>query len=277
MEELQKIEQDGYSLSKPSDLLEVGRVLKAFIVKNNLSTKIAGKDYPHVDGWKFAGANFALTAIPGTPVKKHTDEMIRIVFVDVLYQNQGKQWTKEKVVYSGFLNDEEGYILATQGKTVKRELIKPYFAYECQCDIIRLSDGVKVSSGTGFCSNLELGKSEFDEYAVNSMAQTRSIGKGYRNIIGFIMNEAGLESTPAEEMEEERIRHQEATKNAEKPKGKKELPLLTKDQEKTVLKQINSGERTNLDALEKAFTLTDDQRNAFNSLLQSKAKKNENN
>lgn len=273
MEELQKSQQEGYSLSRPSDLLEVGKALKVFIQKNNLSTNIAGKDYAHVDGWKFAGANFALTAIPSTPEKKHSGEMIRIVFVEVPYSYKGKPYMKEKVVYAGFLSDEEGYLIATQGKTIKRELVKPYFAYECQCDIIRLSDGVKVSSGTGFCSNLELGKAEFDEYAVNSMSQTRSVGKGYRNIIGYIMNEAGYENTPAEEMDGEKIKHQEATNSGQKPKSKKELPLLNKEQEKKVLKQISSGQRDSIEALEKVYTLTDDQRNAFNALLQSRTKK----
>jgi hypothetical protein len=86
---------------------------------------------------------------------------------------------------------------------VTRETTHPYFLYECECKIIRLTDGVTVGFGLGMCSNMEDAKVEFEEYAVASMAQTRTIGKAYRNLIGFIMKGAGIEGTPAEEMPEE--------------------------------------------------------------------------
>ena len=56
--------------------------------------------------------------------------------------------------------------------------------------------------GTGFamCSKKEYKKKSFDEYAILSMAQTRAIGKAYRNLIGWMMKLAGYEGTPAEEM-----------------------------------------------------------------------------
>lgn len=57
-----------------------------------------------------------------------------------------------------------------------------------------------VSIGYAVCSNKEVIKKGFDEYAILSMAQTRAIGKAYRNKIGFIMKLAGFQSTPSEEM-----------------------------------------------------------------------------
>lgn len=54
--------------------------------------------------------------------------------------------------------------------------------------------------GVAICSNKETSKKSFDEYAVLSMAQTRAIGKAYRNRIGWIMKLAGYESSPSEEM-----------------------------------------------------------------------------
>lgn len=56
--------------------------------------------------------------------------------------------------------------------------------------------------GTGFavCTNKESRKRSFDEYAVLSMAQTRAIGKAYRNIVGWVIKLAGYETTPSEEM-----------------------------------------------------------------------------
>lgn len=57
-----------------------------------------------------------------------------------------------------------------------------------------------VSVGMALCSNEESKKKSFDEYAVLSMAQTRAIGKAYRNLLGWVMKLAGYESTPSEEM-----------------------------------------------------------------------------
>lgn len=60
--------------------------------------------------------------------------------------------------------------------------------------------GQSVGVGYAVCSNKEAKKKSFDEYAVLSMAQTRAIGKAYRNKIGWIMKLAGYDTTPAEEM-----------------------------------------------------------------------------
>lgn len=58
-----------------------------------------------------------------------------------------------------------------------------------------------VGRGFAICSNKESKKAKFDEYAVLSMAQTRAIGKAYRNLVGWVMKLAGYESTPSEEMQ----------------------------------------------------------------------------
>ncbi len=57
-----------------------------------------------------------------------------------------------------------------------------------------------VATGFAICTNKEKGKTQFDEYAVASMAQTRAIGKAYRVYLGWMMRLAGFETTPAEEM-----------------------------------------------------------------------------
>lgn len=57
-----------------------------------------------------------------------------------------------------------------------------------------------VSVGMALCSNKENKKKTFDEYAVMSMSQTRSIGRAYRNLIGFVIRLAGYDATPADEM-----------------------------------------------------------------------------
>ena len=58
-----------------------------------------------------------------------------------------------------------------------------------------------VGVGYALCSSKEMIKKGFEEYAILSMAQTRAIGKAYRNKIGWIMKLAGYEPTPHEEVQ----------------------------------------------------------------------------
>lgn len=69
-----------------------------------------------------------------------------------------------------------------------------------ECNIVNMKTGEVVGTGYALCSKKESRKSSFDEYAVLSMAQTRAIGKAYRNLIGWVMKMGGYEATPAEEI-----------------------------------------------------------------------------
>lgn len=75
------------------------------------------------------------------------------------------------------------------------------YKYDAVVEVIRLSDGQVMSRGYAVCSNKERSKRSFDEYAIASMAQTRAVGKAYRNILAWLMKAAGFEATPAEEMD----------------------------------------------------------------------------
>jgi hypothetical protein len=70
--------------------------------------------------------------------------------------------------------------------------------YSCTAKIYK--GELLVGVGYAICSSKEASKKGFDEYAICSMAQTRAIGKAYRNKIGFIMKLAGFQPTPSEEM-----------------------------------------------------------------------------
>lgn len=72
--------------------------------------------------------------------------------------------------------------------------------WKATAEIINMKTGEVVGVGIALCSNKESKKKTFDEYAVLSMAQTRAIGKAYRNLIGWVMKLTGYESTPSEEM-----------------------------------------------------------------------------
>lgn len=74
--------------------------------------------------------------------------------------------------------------------------------YQATVELRVMSTSKVVGTGVAVCSNQESAKKQFDEYAILSMAQTRAIGKAYRNTFGWLMKMAGYEPTPAEEMDD---------------------------------------------------------------------------
>lgn len=100
--------------------------------------------------------------------------------------------------------------------------------------------GNVVSTGFAICSNKEIKKRGFAEYAVLSMAQTRAIGKAYRNIIGWVMKLAGYESTPSEEMSDKTV--EKKTKEVEEIKKTTASSINNKLDNKTssIKEKINS-------------------------------------
>ncbi len=73
--------------------------------------------------------------------------------------------------------------------------------YQAKVTLFDLRHGVTVGAGFALCSNKESGKKFYQEFAIMSMAQTRAIGKAYRNCLAWIIRAAGYEPTPAEEMD----------------------------------------------------------------------------
>ncbi len=73
--------------------------------------------------------------------------------------------------------------------------------YQAEVKLLNLRSQQVVGSGFAICSNKEFGKKSYQEFAIASMAQTRAIGKAYRNILAWIIRAAGYEPTPAEEMD----------------------------------------------------------------------------
>ena len=95
-----------------------------------------------------------------------------------------------------------GGLLGTYPKVVKiTDLSKDNeVKWLAEVNILRMKDDKVLGVGFALCSNKEAKKKSFDEYAVLSMAQTRAIGKAYRNLLGWVMKLAGYEGTPSEEM-----------------------------------------------------------------------------
>lgn len=109
------------------------------------------------------------------------------------------------------------------------------------------SKDVLVGSGYAVCSNQESNKKSFEEYAIVSMAQTRAIGKAYRNKIGWVMKLANMEATPMEEMSQVQTEiREERNKNVKeffenmKPTEDELIPYREKLESAKDLKELKS-------------------------------------
>lgn len=234
----------GLDLMKVDDVMVFAKTLKTYIVNNALSVKIEGHDYAKVDAWKFAALNFGLTGIPSPPVPMHTSgQSIIVMYSPFEFVSRNKEkYTKEIPVFMGFLQNIEALeYLKTSGQKITKEIHRPFYSYKCGCDVVKISDGTKVSFGEGMCSNLEESKIMSAEYAINSTAQTRAIGKALRNLLGFVMSSAGYQATPAEEMDEVK-KQNEHFADAESAEGGSQLPVLTESQEQITIEKVRAGE-----------------------------------
>ncbi|HEX8349458.1 MAG TPA: hypothetical protein VF598_05840, partial [Hymenobacter sp.] len=63
-----------------------------------------------------------------------------------------------------------------------------------------LHNKIELGGGVAECSNKERTKKFYESYAICSMAQTRAVGKAYRNVLAWLIKAAGFEATPFEEM-----------------------------------------------------------------------------
>jgi hypothetical protein len=74
-------------------------------------------------------------------------------------------------------------------------------SYQAKVTIFNMRTNQTIGAGVAICTNKESGKKFYQEFAIASMAQTRAIGKAYRNLLAWVIRAAGYEPTPAEEME----------------------------------------------------------------------------
>jgi len=95
--------------------------------------------------------------------------------------------------FAGFLTNLTAIVESVKDLSTDKEI-------KWQAEVKVYAGDKHISSGFAVCSNKEAIKKGFDEYAILSMAQTRAIGKAYRNKLGWVMKLAGYESTPVEEM-----------------------------------------------------------------------------
>ncbi len=125
-------------------------------------------------------------------------DLAKFIKENNLYQNiQGKEYVNvEGWQYAGsrlgILPVVDHLINVSQDGEIK---------YQAKVNLLNLRSEQVVGAGFAICSNKEQGKKYYQEFAIASMAQTRAIGKAYRNLLAWIIRAAGYEPTPAEEMD----------------------------------------------------------------------------
>lgn len=173
------------NISDPEMVVKLAKEVKRYVDSQGLSVKIQGSNYVMVEGWQFAGSLFGLMGKAVSYDNKSIYEPIEFTWNAQDWNT--KQWVQKKHNAKG---------------TYK------YFAEAVMVN----AEGREVGKGFAMCSNEEVKKHTFDEYAILSMAQTRAIGKAARMSLSFLIKAAGYEPTPAEEMVDEDVQEAQLKK-----------------------------------------------------------------
>ena len=152
---------ESYDIANSYETMHLAQDLARFIKENKLFHHIQGKAYVNVEGWQYAGARLGILPVIEALHRIPTDTD------EVKYQAEVKLYNLKS---------------PTEGSS-------------------SAEGRFPIGSGFAICSNRESGKRNYQEFAIASMAQTRAIGKAYRNILAWIIRAAGYEPTPAEEMD----------------------------------------------------------------------------
>ncbi|MGV3538615.1 MAG: hypothetical protein ACO1OQ_02325 [Rufibacter sp.] len=122
--------------------------------------------------------------------------------------------------------------------------------YLAKVNLLNLRTEQVVGAGFAICSNKEQGRKYYQEYAIASMAQTRAIGKAYRNALAWIIRAAGYEPTPAEEMDYQGNQPEHKAESAVKPaapaKTMKAVPAEPVAETKAATPEAATAEEANV-------------------------------
>lgn len=196
---------------------KVANALKDVVEKQQLYSMITGKKYVKVEGWNTLGALMGVfpEVVSVEKLPARTVKLFQIQQTKGKKNYQTGQWENYTVLtlLNPAFYDPSDVKMKKVGEVDFEEI-----AYKAVVMLKRAGDGQKVSQAEAFCSNLEESKMKNDEYAINSMAQTRATGKAFRIAFSWIMAMAGYEATPAEEMPADGFEsHPEPTHQAPKP------------------------------------------------------------
>ena len=194
----------------------MANALKDVVERQKLYATIQTKKYVMVEGWNTLGALMGVfpEVVSVEKIPPRTVKMFQVEQTKSKKNYNTNTWEN----YSVMILMNPAFFNPNDPKMKKiAEIDFEEIAYKAVVMLKRAGDGQKVSQAEAFCSNLEESKNKNDEYAINSMAQTRATGKAFRIAFSWIMAMAGYEATPAEEMPRDGFENNEPTHPAPKP------------------------------------------------------------
>lgn len=149
--------------------------------------------------------NLTITQDPGESLEVAV-KTANFLKKNIIDQNEGLIVNGKRYVSFG----EWQTLAKWYGLTVQTEIIEEgtYFksmGIKAKGTVIHMATGQIISTAEAVCTKSEKGRANHNYNQIASMAQTRAASKALRNAVGWIVELAGLASTPAEEMEEIRI------------------------------------------------------------------------
>src|SRR5690348_12019607 len=152
-------------LSNQIHILGFASELRRFIEESKLSCTIKGQAYANVDGWKYAGLNFGLTSDPSEPIAMHKEgEVFTVLYKKSRKKGNNGYYEVDGPFYAGQIKEEIERL--KKNNAVTKEEVLPLYKYKCNCDIKNIATGNIVGKGYSICTNMEISKVTFDEFAI---------------------------------------------------------------------------------------------------------------
>lgn len=223
---------------EPADVIakatKIADALKDLIEAQNLAVNVGGRrKHVEVGGWQALGS--MLGALGGQPLHAETlwtrpvagdDGRPRVTTYHV--HEVRKKW--------GGPRGQRQVV-----ETTEVDYDADGLDWEARVEI-RTPEGVVVGSADAMCSRAESTWMNRPDPAVRSMAETRAESRAYRRAVGWIVNIAGYNPTPAEEMPARSDEADRADAPAPAPVASKELRAAAAQAMRQLLGQAGADE-----------------------------------
>lgn len=162
-------------------------VIKKQGLAKNLDRGRSDREHVEVGGWQLAGT--LMGAMGGISLHAETVWTRRVANAD---------GTPEVTEYTQLV---KRYHSKSNGGGLRETVESQIKGYSWEARVeVRTVHGEIVGAAEAMCSRLENTWSTRDDFALRSMAETRAESRAYRRAIGWIIQLAGFDATPAEEM-----------------------------------------------------------------------------
>lgn len=193
------VDGHGYGIiraEQPQDILvkatQIADALKGLIDKQGLAVNVGTRQKPkmHVEVGAWQACGTMLGALGGQALHAET------VWTRPVLADDGV--THKRTRYTATV---KRYYKKADGGGLREETTYDVDGLDWEARVeVRTPDGVIVGSAEAMVSRTEETWNRRDDYALRSMSETRAESRAYRRAIGWIVQLAGYNATPAEEM-----------------------------------------------------------------------------